>query len=282
MGYKTALLALALVCAPWITAEESVARQNRWDDSATVAFNSGVIINNTGMDFSRGYSSQDADDYYDESWKSIRTFKLQQNLRRPIKVYVESYPQETRLYKPQYAQYVQEGLNAWSEALDGRIQYVMTNNPREANIRVNWVARFSIPDQAGETEFTIGDASVKIQTVGYPDNVIKGNIIHELGHALGIGEHSTHNDDIMVACREWKSYQEYKSHTPKLSERDKLAIRRLYSPQWRKGEDVYRAIATNPSLLIAANNRSASVAGQPGGPNVLNRSNVKVQPAPRP
>jgi TonB family protein len=85
-----------------------------------------------------------------------------------------------------------------------------------------------------------------------PDNMIHGNIMHEMGHALGISGHSNHDEDIMKSGREWSSYEEYKNYKPLLSQRDILAVQRLYSPAWHRGEDLYRVVAANaPRPLVA-------------------------------
>lgn len=177
---------------------------------------------------------------FDESWESIRTFPLDRPLRRPLKVYVAA--PNNRLYKPQYRQYVLDALEQWSAALDGRLKYTLVNRPKNSDIQVHWVAGFPEADQAGNTEFGIGFATVEIKTPGLPDNIIRSDIMHEFGHALGLASHSNLNEDIMVSCKSWHSFEEYKTFEPRLSERDVAAIRRLYSSQWRSGEDVYATL----------------------------------------
>lgn len=177
--------------------------------------------------------------YYDDSWHSLRTFRLMDRQPRPILVYIESYPVETPLYKARYTGYVREGLDTWSQALDGRLRYVITRNPHHAQIRVTWVKTFAHPKQAGETIIRIQDAHIRIKTVGYPDNIIKANIMHELGHSLGIVGHSRGNSDIMNGARHWGTYEDYIYYQPQLTANDVRAIQRLYGPYWQEGEDLY-------------------------------------------
>jgi predicted Zn-dependent protease len=172
--------------------------------------------------------------------ESMRTFPLTKSVYHPIKVYVQAT--ENPLYKPEYTQYVAESLQNWAEALDNRLRFELVDSPRQANIRVYWVKGFSDPYQAGECEFKPGDATVSIKAANMPGTRIKGNLMHELGHALGISGHSDNNNDIMVGTRNWSSYEKFVHESPKLTENDKLAIRRLYSTAWLPGEDLYQAV----------------------------------------
>lgn len=259
MSWMIRFILFVLITLPML-APTAVARESGWDpnsyyNNATYrAARQSVIQFSPDMTLPGLPPTGDPyDQDYDLSWASLRTFRLMSTLQAPIKVYIETHPQETRLYKARYVGYVQEGLNAWSDALDGRLRYTVTNNPNEAQIRVTWVSGFAVKGQAGETDYTVGDATIQLQTPDMPDNILRANILHELGHALGIGEHSTHNSDIMRSGRTWASYQEYVTYEPTLTEHDKQAIRRLYSLAWHPGEDLYRAIASQrPARLVSA------------------------------
>lgn len=174
--------------------------------------------------------------YFDNHWRSIRTFKLLDPLEAPLKVYVETRPKNSQLYRPEYFDYVREGLEAWAKALDGRLKYEFTEHPHEAQILVQWVAAFDEQYTAGDAITRFGHSSIRIKTTDLPPMDIKANILHEFGHALGINGHSDNPEDIMVGMRHWTTDQNYR---PRLSVADQQAIRRLYSDQWRKGEDLY-------------------------------------------
>ena len=189
---------------------------------------------------------QHYDTHFGKNWKSIRTFRLITPLNKPLKVYVDTHSRNGQLFKQQYAQFVKEGLDAWSEALDGRLHYTFVNNPKDAQIRIGWVASFPDKYTAGEAVYKVGDALIQIKTIGVPLMDIKTNIMHELGHALGIADHSPYPGDIMVAMRRWKTHNNYQ---PKLSDWDKMAIRRLYSLSWIKGEDLYQAVRSPDAVL---------------------------------
>jgi hypothetical protein len=183
---------------------------------------------------------------WNDSWDSIRTFRLLHPLLEPVRVYIAPVPSGAAGNAEKYRGYVTQSLDTWSEALDNRLKYVVVDDPRKANIKVFWVDSFPSRYQAGETECNWEYAVVKIKLDGLRDNVILSNILHEFGHALGITSHSDHNDDIMRTFRDWRSYEEYVNYKPKLSSRDVKAIRRLYSRQWQKGEDLYAAVDRIP------------------------------------
>ncbi len=211
---------------------------------------------------------------FDGSWDSVRTFRIDNG--QPIKVYIDKNPGSAHLYKPAYAEFVRAGMQSWSDALDGRLKFAITNNPADANIKVKWVQGFSDPYQAGLAEYQPGKATIRIKTVGLPANLIKGNIMHEIGHALGISTHSNHNDDIMKSGREWASYDEYQNYQPKLSTRDILAIRRLYSPTWVRGENLYVAIGKQPNPHYIAGAETPAVL-RPSDRQMYQRSTRSIQ-----
>ena len=188
---------------------------------------------------------------FGESWQSVRIFKLLDQLDKPLKVYVESHPRNQSLYKENYRQYIAESLKVWDEALGGRLKYSYTNNPKEADITVDWVSSFRDRYVAGLTTYRVGHAAIEIKTIGVPEADIKGNIIHEFGHALGISGHSNNPDDIMVGMRKWR--RDNLPYNPKLSQRDIQAIRRLYSRNWQKGEDLYATTAQRTIVEPLAN-----------------------------
>lgn len=170
----------------------------------------------------------------EDSVQSMRTF----DLSRPGGAVVSVYVAPTT---PALRQSVWAGLGAWSQALDGRLKVVEVAHPNQAQIKVYWVEGFQSASQGGETEFMEGEATLMMKSSGLPFNIIQANILHELGHALGIANHSHDNEDIMKSGRRWSSMAEYQTYLPQLSSRDVGAIRRLYSSQWVPNEDLYAA-----------------------------------------
>ncbi|WP_373533555.1 matrixin family metalloprotease [Vampirovibrio sp.] len=198
---------------------------------------------------SPGSFAHDYDINFGESWQSVRIFRLLEPLGNPLKVYVAS-PHNAAIYKESYRSYVAESLRMWNEALDGRLNYSYTKNRNEADITLDWVPAFQDKYVAGLTTYRVGHASIEIKTVGIPEADIKGNIIHEVGHALGISGHSNASGDIMVGTRKWQRTDT--AYNPKLSQRDIRAIQRLYSLTWKKGEDLYATQAQSAPLPAVA------------------------------
>ncbi len=203
--------------------------------------------------------------YFDRNWRSIRTFKLLEPLREPIKVYVETRPADPGLYRPEYFDYVRQGLDAWANALDGRLKYSFTQHAGDAQIIVQWVPEFEEKYTAGDAITRFGHSNIRIKTVGLPQMDIKANIMHELGHALGINGHSENRDDIMVGMRHWTTDRNFQ---PRLSEGDIRAIRRLYSSDWRKGEDLYALDLPAPQIVASAETPLEAARSNAGSINV--------------
>jgi hypothetical protein len=201
--------------------------------------------------------SQDYEKSFGANWDSVRTFQLHSTLDKPLKIYIETHPTHAGLYQSHYRDYVLESLKVWSNALDGRLSFVITTKRKEADITLDWVSHFEDHLVAGITNYSIGHAGIEIKTVGIPDKDIKCNIIHEMGHALGISGHSKNQNDIMVGMRRWR--RDSSTYEPRLSKRDVQAIRRLYSVSWQKGEDLYAAKAQSvPSTTTLADITSSN------------------------
>lgn len=200
-------------------------------------------------------SGQEYDLHFGESWQSVRIFRLLTPLQAPLKVYVETRPGQPGLFSTKYLSYIEESLQLWQKALQGRMQYQYTTNREEADITIGWVPAFAESSIAGLTTYRVGHADIEIKTVDVPPADIKGNILHELGHALGISGHSNNPADMMVGVRKW--HREGTPYQPQLSSRDIRAIQRLYSSHWKKGEDLYAASAQQemPQAGIEAHNQ---------------------------
>lgn len=244
------IVIMVVLTSPLVLFQNTFAQDDQW-----------VIANENKAWPQRAITIED-----DGSDKNMQTFPLTQRLQSPIRIFIAPFPEAS---KHRYERYVTESLDAWSEALDGRLVYLLTSEPSKADIRIYWVDSFRQADQAGNTVFTVGQAAITIRTDNLPDNIIKGNIMHELGHALGIAEHSADDKDIMKSGRSWSSYQEYQSYTPRLSITDKQAIHRLYSAWWKKGDDLY---PDTPTPTIAAETPAVLL------PNEANPAQGSVKP----
>ncbi len=205
-------------------------------------------------------NGQDYENAFGMDWDSVRTFHLMRPLSAPLKVYIDVSTDGSPLYKPEYHAYALQSLSAWNEALGGRLHYTLTSDPGVADITLGWVSAFPDRYVAGLTTYRVGHANIRIKTVGVPQSDIQANILHEFGHALGIAGHSRNPADIMVASRKWR--RDSVAYQPGLSKQDIQAIRRLYSGDWRRGEDLYTTAAQSKPAVYVAENPSRDVPAQ--------------------
>ena len=125
----------------------------------------------------------------------------------PLKIYVKESP--SRYYKSVYNNYVKYALDVWRNA-DDRINYTIVNSKIDADISLYFIEDLGEKyekNYIGLTEYdlnrgkVIDYSKVQISLIKFGDEVvsdgeIKATIIHELGHAFGLG-HSNNEYDIM-------------------------------------------------------------------------------------
>lgn len=123
-----------------------------------------------------------------------------------------------------------DALNVWASASGGKISFRITNVLLESNINIDWkrVDRQALGhcyfnwDAQGRlygAEVSIGLTDGKIHKQYDSDIEVYHTILHELGHALGLG-HSPYKEDIM--------YTPHQYGNSSLSKNDKHSIRWLY------------------------------------------------------
>lgn len=143
----------------------------------------------------------------DKSGNSLWDGKHWGEFRFPLKIYIKESP--SRYYKSAYKDYIKYALDVWRKA-DDRIQYKFVNSSDDADISLIFVENLGDryeEDYLGLTDYETYDnneidySKIQISLIKNGDEKIsageiKATIIHELGHAFGLG-HSKNEKDLM-------------------------------------------------------------------------------------
>jgi predicted Zn-dependent protease len=171
--------------------------------------------------------------HIDKSGNSLWDGKHWEESRFPLNIYVKK--SSSRYYKSSYKEYVKYAMDVWRKA-DDRIQYKFVKSADDADITLIFVENLGDrydEDYLGLTDYDtfenneIDYSKIQISLIKNGDEKIsageiKATIMHELGHAFGLG-HSKNEKDLMYPYIS-------PEHTPEmtydeLSRGDKLAIK---------------------------------------------------------
>ena len=181
------------------------------------------------------YDNESSENYFriDKSKNSLWDGKHWEESNFPLKIYVKE--SSSRYYKSVYKDYVKYAMDVWRKA-DDRIQYNFTKSIDDADIALIFVENLGDAyeeDYLGLTDYDtnrnkqIKFSKIQISLIKNGNEKIsagelKATIVHEFGHALGLG-HSDNKKDLMYPyiSPEHTAEMTY----DELSRGDKLAIK---------------------------------------------------------
>jgi predicted Zn-dependent protease len=158
------------------------------------------------------------------------------NAEMPITVCIES-GEGVEYWSPEFTQMLKNAFQEWADASKGSLSFKFVDDPKNAKITCTWTndprklrnsaeqgdthLSWKVEGDLQKAEITMLTRSPLNPQQALERDKIKQTALHEIGHALGIGGHSTDPKDVMYFANTSMS-------TPNLSERDKKTIQVFY------------------------------------------------------
>jgi len=156
----------------------------------------------------------------------------------PLTVFIDS-GKNVKGFKDEFSEIFKKAFTDWCEATQNKVSVSYVESAGKARIICKWtdnVKDLANPAEGGQALIKMGPArsiffaDITLLCSGpnvpadvAPDNYMRHICLHEIGHALGLGGHSSQPGDIMF------SVMNYDSKEKNLSDRDKKTMLDLYS-----------------------------------------------------
>lgn len=168
--------------------------------------------------------------YLQESLRNGRIIRWSDNFM-PLKFYIAPFRFYSKIgeeYK--YREMVMRALDTWQKVSGGKVSFAIVTSLLGSQINLDWkrvdrqalgYCHFSMDAQnrvySAEVQIGISDGIIHQEYMA--EDEVYHTILHEIGHALGLG-HSPYESDIM--------YTPHKYGNVSLSKQDKLSLQWLY------------------------------------------------------
>lgn len=186
----------------------------------------------------------------------------------PLKVYVASGIGVNQ-YRPSFKKDLIDSFNEWANGCHGQISFQFVEKAEQANIECEWIddpSKFPthMGIEGGETVpyyncRGLAHAKILLLTTSRANSgkaleaAMRHVCLHEIGHALGLLEHSDSPGDIM-----FYAFQGDDHTRPKLSKRDLVTLVRLYESEQGNIAELSRLPAPLANSELTVQNTEAS------------------------